>query len=314
MPDDEKAPVEETQGTEEEHQVSEGEHDAPRIDDASIGAMFDDEAQPETKEEPETTQEDDGESTETEPEPDQPTALEAPRHWTAADKETFTSLPRESQDFLLRRHREMEGDYTRGKQSIAEEARALEGLKPLGEALRRDPDLREYLKNYKQQQTAGPETDDDPIEQIKKDAAELAYQRIKKEREQEQRDEYSKTLESTLKEHQSDPDYETVMNELWSFVKTQDEELQPIIFQRLDRDPKYFSKKFKEVKTRLEKGNGESPAPRKETVITPKLRAPGAGTAETAEMSRKQKLTAIKKRMDGGSVTAIGEFFDMQDK
>ena len=146
---------EETQ-VDEEHEITEEGHDAPVIDDASIGAMFDDDT--ETHPDGETAQD---EKTSDETKSDQQAEpLEAPQHWAEADKEVFNTLPRESQDFLLRRHKEMEGDYTRGKQSLAEEARAIEGLKPLGEALKRDPALREYLKNYNQSDTKETGTDE----------------------------------------------------------------------------------------------------------------------------------------------------------
>lgn len=47
-------------------------------------------------------------------------ALEAPIHWAAEDRETFDSAPRETQEFILRRHKEMEADYTRKTQETAE--------------------------------------------------------------------------------------------------------------------------------------------------------------------------------------------------
>lgn len=57
------------------------------------------------------------------PEPDKPAeepkpapATEAPTHWKAEDKETFKALPAEAQQFLLRRHNEMDADYTRKMQ------------------------------------------------------------------------------------------------------------------------------------------------------------------------------------------------------
>lgn len=46
--------------------------------------------------------------------------LEAPEHWAAKDKELFSSIPKEGQEFLLRRHKEMEADYTRNKQELSE--------------------------------------------------------------------------------------------------------------------------------------------------------------------------------------------------
>lgn len=46
-------------------------------------------------------------------------ATEAPNTWKAEDKEVFKGLPTEAQQFLLRRHGEMEADYTRKTQQHA---------------------------------------------------------------------------------------------------------------------------------------------------------------------------------------------------
>lgn len=49
------------------------------------------------------------------PKPSDPTA-----RWPEADKTMFKSLPKEAQDFVLRRHRDMEADYTKKTGAIAE--------------------------------------------------------------------------------------------------------------------------------------------------------------------------------------------------
>lgn len=45
--------------------------------------------------------------------------VEAPEHWKSEDRELFKSQPKEVKDFILRRHKEMEGDYTRKSQEIS---------------------------------------------------------------------------------------------------------------------------------------------------------------------------------------------------
>jgi len=45
--------------------------------------------------------------------------LEAPEHWAAGDRELFNNQPREAQEFILERHKSMEGDYTRKSQETA---------------------------------------------------------------------------------------------------------------------------------------------------------------------------------------------------
>jgi hypothetical protein len=53
-------------------------------------------------------------------------AYEAPQHWRQEHRELFTRHPRDVQEFILQRHREMEGDYTRRTQQLAEERRQYE--------------------------------------------------------------------------------------------------------------------------------------------------------------------------------------------
>lgn len=68
----------------------------------------------------------DDQTEDTETGDDQP--LAAPEHWSDEDKGTFAALDPEGQAFLLRRHREMEADYTRKTQEIAEQRKAVEPL------------------------------------------------------------------------------------------------------------------------------------------------------------------------------------------
>lgn len=44
---------------------------------------------------------------------------EAPKNWSDLDKNTFSKLDKDGQEFLLRRHKEMEADYTKKTQEIA---------------------------------------------------------------------------------------------------------------------------------------------------------------------------------------------------
>ncbi len=47
------------------------------------------------------------------------TALEAPEHWEASHKEIFNNQTQEGKEFLLERHKSMEGHFTRRMQEIA---------------------------------------------------------------------------------------------------------------------------------------------------------------------------------------------------
>lgn len=61
-------------------------------------------------------------------EPDE-VPIEPPQHWAEEDKQVFRDAPQEAQEFLLRRHRDMEADYTRKSQEVAEVRKALEPIK-----------------------------------------------------------------------------------------------------------------------------------------------------------------------------------------
>src|SRR5580698_6622476 len=85
----------------------------PRAPDGKFTKSEEDKPPPEDKPE---------ETAETKPETDKPekaAAAEPPNLWKAEDKETFKALPPEAQQFLLRRHGEMEADYTRKTQQHA---------------------------------------------------------------------------------------------------------------------------------------------------------------------------------------------------
>lgn len=56
------------------------------------------------------------------------TPVEAPQHWPEADKAMFKEQPKPVQDYLLRRHREMEADYTRKTQASADNIRFSEAV------------------------------------------------------------------------------------------------------------------------------------------------------------------------------------------
>jgi len=55
--------------------------------------------------------------------------LDAPEHWSAVDQQTFNEQPREAQEFILTRHKSMEGDYTRKSQAIADTQRQYDAIR-----------------------------------------------------------------------------------------------------------------------------------------------------------------------------------------
>jgi hypothetical protein len=84
-----------------------------------------------------------GQKTEPRPAPDQGSSSEAPAHWSAADRETFARQTPEGQQFLLRRHSEMESDYQRRVQA---NARAVEFTNAAAPVFR-DPDIAKAMRD-----------------------------------------------------------------------------------------------------------------------------------------------------------------------
>ena len=54
--------------------------------------------------------------------------LEAPQHWSAADKQRFSGMPRDAQEYVLERDKSMTADYTRKTQETAQMRQQLEPL------------------------------------------------------------------------------------------------------------------------------------------------------------------------------------------
>ena len=73
----------------------------------------------------ETATDDQDETDETE---DDTQPLAAPKHWSDEDRKVFEALDAGAQEFLLRRHREMEADYTKKTTEVAEQRKAIEPL------------------------------------------------------------------------------------------------------------------------------------------------------------------------------------------
>jgi hypothetical protein len=68
----------------------------------------------------------------TEPDPAaQARSNQAPEHWSAEDKATFAKIPAEGQAFLLRRHGEMEAEFTRKSQASAGAVQFTQSLAPV---------------------------------------------------------------------------------------------------------------------------------------------------------------------------------------
>jgi len=83
----------------------------------------------EEPEEAETEDEEPEESDDLATSADEEPVLEAPEHWAAADKEIFNNQPADAREWLLDRHKSMEGDYTRKSQEIADTKRQYDAIR-----------------------------------------------------------------------------------------------------------------------------------------------------------------------------------------
>lgn len=73
----------------------------------------------------------------TEPEPKVEASIaEAPQHWSAEHKETFSKIPEEHRGFILQRYKEIEGDYTRKSQELAKQRKRYDSMDEVFEPVR----------------------------------------------------------------------------------------------------------------------------------------------------------------------------------
>jgi len=79
-------------------------------------------------EEPESVDDPEREDDEDITEPEADEKLEPPEHWSASDKEAFNEQPTGAQEWMLKRHKEIEGDYTRKRQQESSQVRLAENV------------------------------------------------------------------------------------------------------------------------------------------------------------------------------------------
>ena len=91
---------------------------APETEDATVEASVGDESEEISEPEP-----DEG--------VDEPETLKAPENWASEDKEAFSSLDRAGQEFLLKRHKEMESGLSEKLQEVAGLRKAIEPFNPV---------------------------------------------------------------------------------------------------------------------------------------------------------------------------------------
>tara|TARA_R100001369_G_scaffold29463_2_gene53116 strand:- start:1296 stop:2426 length:1131 start_codon:yes stop_codon:yes gene_type:complete len=124
----EEAPVENTeQASKEDLTVPAEKHTSPETqvdesEDLDQLATEHDEDQPETEGSEENPDNIEASENSTE------SKIEAPKNWTEDVKKVFETLPTESQEFMIKRDKEMTSDYTKKTQELAQQRKSIEAL------------------------------------------------------------------------------------------------------------------------------------------------------------------------------------------
>ena len=267
----------------------------------------------------------------------QPDELEPPQHWPEEQKELFRAQTPEARRFLLERHRQMEGDYTRKTQLLAQQAQAVAGLQGLAERLRTDDAFRRHLQGYfeGQAQQSGPtaqqpqsqqqEGEPDPIDQIKAEAAQMAYERIKQEQQVQyqnaKQQEFHQAYAAAQKLKAEDPLAEEVQNRLNAYVEAQIHPLRKQeTYQQLDQNPFFYLEMYRVLREQVAREKGGDPANQPQsqpqagpqrTTRAPVLERGGAAPTTTQQSEARKKQKKLKEQaLRSGSTDALANFLD----
>jgi len=276
--------------------------------------------------------------------PQEQQALEPPAHWSEEKKEVFRRLTPEAQRFLLDRHREMEGDYTRKTQLLAEQARAVAGLQGLAVHLQRDPNFRQHLQQYFQGQAQtqaapaqpqagqpGPAEEElSPVEILKREAADEALKRMMaiQQAQQVQQSEVAlnQKRQAILRMKQEDPLAATVQQKLDEYVASQPLDWQKqATYQALATNPDVYHEMYMHFRRQVEaegqqqehqQESGGDPRPQTQGQPRGGYRAPrlerGGGDRRptTAEAKRRKIMQSKNQALASGDTDALASFLD----
>ena len=271
--------------------------------------------------------------------PEEAQDLDIPAHWPEADRKMLANMPPEARDFIVRRHKEMEGDYTRKTTLVSEQAKALAGLQGLAVHLQRDPDFRAHLQGYfsgkaqaqaqaqtPQQEGGQPQGGEEeltPVEQLKHEAADLAYQRIRREEEarsaQMAQMSHQQKIQAVLMMKEEDELAPKVQEKLNKYV-----EAQPLRWQResmyetLATNPDVYAQMYqhyrKEVEAELAQDPlgesvGNQPTGGRTNVV--RLERGGGDRRPTVNDAKRKQISKLKHQaLASGNTDALANFLD----
>lgn len=262
-------------------------------------------------------------------EPQQPEPLEPPENWSEEHKAAFRSQTPEAQRFLLERHRQMEAGVTQKFQSLAEKERALAGLEGLAVRLQQDPGFRQYVQGYFQQQAQqqqpeqDPQGELDPIDQIKQEAAEIAYERIKREQAMQARvaqdHEFQQAWNVAKSLQENDKDlYPEIKRRLRKYADDQEHPLRiRQTYKELDENPFFFLEMYKVMRDKVIKeqqqpgGDPQQAQQPQSRARAPVLERGGAAPATTQQSQQRKRMKQAKAdALRAGTTDALAEFLD----
>lgn len=123
-----ETPVDSTeQVSKEDLTVPEDQETSPEKDETESESL-DQLANEQTEDQSATDDSEENTDTEEAPNNSNESKLEAPKNWSESVKKVFETLPRESQEFMIKRDKEMTADYTKKTQDLAEQRKSLEAL------------------------------------------------------------------------------------------------------------------------------------------------------------------------------------------
>jgi|GEM_PF-4819761 len=310
MPD-ENTEVRESTATTPQVQDAETSESIREWGEEEIGAMFDgDDAKPEGEEAPkqdatEQPAKPAGEQSQQDTQPAEPT-----------HKIKVRGEEREVPLSELKKLAEAGGDYTRQMQALAEQRRQVESLSALGEALRQDPGLRDYLAAYRQQgQQQAQQPPVDPLERIQYEAEQRALAKMHEQFGPVlQQMQHQTRIQSTLAQVQQDPLHGDVYGEIKGWLASMPEDYARETYQRLDTDPDFFTRTYSHFRDGVQKKAAQpkqdtqpAPIPQARETRAPALEQPGA---EQPDQSRKARFKELSRRAANGDIAALGAMFD----
>lgn len=187
-------------------------------------------------------------------------AVELPQNWPAETREVVSKLPPEAQTAFLEQSKHLEAGYTRKFQELSQQAKALEPLRGLAQALNSDPGLAQAIDGYFQgkqapQQQAQAQPPEDPVKRVQWEIEQLAMAKVNEQlaplQQQLQAMQEQYAIQQTLAEIATDPLREQVYTHIEALIAMQPSFSRQEFKARLHRDPAAFREVYGDIRAAL---------------------------------------------------------------